>query len=63
MRGKKRGGDATRGKATYPGLVGLDEAKGEAQRLVQEALDAIASFNHRADPLREIARFIVLRKA
>lgn len=63
MRGKKRGGDKTRGKATYPGLVGLDEAKGEAQRLVQEALDAIASFNHRADPLREIARFIVLRKA
>ncbi|MEE9153733.1 MAG: farnesyl diphosphate synthase [candidate division NC10 bacterium] len=63
LRGKKGGGDATRGKATYPALVGLDKAKGEAQRLVQEALDAIASFSRQADPLREIARFIVSRKA
>lgn len=61
--GKGGGGDATRGKATYPALVGLDKAKGEAQRLVQEALDAIASFSRQADPLREIARFIVSRKA
>lgn len=63
MRGKKSGGDATRGKATYPALVGLDEAKREAQRLVRDALDALASFDHQADPLREIARFIVSRKA
>lgn len=63
MRGKKGGQDATRGKATYPALVGLDEAKREAQRLAQEALDAVASFNHQADPLREIARYIVSRKA
>ncbi len=63
MRGKKGGQDATRGKATYPALVGLDEAKREAQRLAQDALDAIASFNHAADPLREIARYIVSRKA
>ncbi|MCZ6550900.1 MAG: polyprenyl synthetase family protein [candidate division NC10 bacterium] len=63
LRGKRGGGDATRGKATYPALVGLDKAKGEAQRLVQEALDAIASFSRQADPLREIARFIVSRKA
>lgn len=63
MRGKKSGGDANRGKATYPALVGLDEAKREAQRLVRDALDALASFDHQADPLREIARFIVSRKA
>ena len=63
MRGKKGGQDATRGKATYPALVGLDEAKREAQRLARDALDAIASFNHAADPLREIARYIVSRKA
>lgn len=63
LRGKKAGGDATRGKATYPALVGIDEAKREAQRLLQKALDAIASFDGKADPLREIARFIVSRKA
>ncbi|MFQ5846330.1 MAG: polyprenyl synthetase family protein [Candidatus Methylomirabilales bacterium] len=63
LRGKKVGGDASRGKATYPALVGLAEAKREAQRLVREALDAIASFDHHADPLREIARFIISRKA
>ncbi|MFQ5658083.1 MAG: polyprenyl synthetase family protein, partial [Candidatus Methylomirabilales bacterium] len=63
LRGKKAGGDATRGKATYPALVGIDEARREAQRLLQQALDAIASFDNKADPLREIARFIVSRKA
>ena len=63
MRGKKIGGDASRGKATYPALVGLDAAKREAQRLLAEAMDALASFNHQADPLRAIARFIVSRKA
>ena len=62
-RGKRIGGDQSRGKATYPALVGLEEAKREAQRLAQEAFDALASFHHRADPLREIARFIVARKA
>ncbi|MFQ5881659.1 MAG: polyprenyl synthetase family protein [Candidatus Methylomirabilales bacterium] len=62
-RGKKVGGDTSRGKATYPAIVGLEEAKRQAQRLVQEALEAIASFNQKADPLREIARFIVSRKA
>ena len=63
LRGKRAGGDATRGKATYPALVGIDEAKREAQRLLQRALDAIALFDNKADPLREIARFIVSRKA
>jgi len=63
MRGKKIGGDASRGKATYPALVGLDAAKREAQRLLTEALDALASLTHQADPLRAIARFIVSRKA
>jgi geranylgeranyl diphosphate synthase type II len=43
--------------------VGLEEAKREAQRLAQEAFDALVSLNHHADPLREIARFIVARKA
>jgi len=28
-----------------------------------EALDALTSLNHQADPLRAIARFIVSRKA
>jgi geranylgeranyl diphosphate synthase type II len=63
LRGKKGGGDVTRGKATYPALVGIDEAKREAQRLLEEALNAIASFDQRADPLRDIARYIVSRKA
>jgi geranylgeranyl diphosphate synthase type II len=63
LRGKKAGGDVTRGKATYPALVGIDEAKREAQRLLEEALNAIASFDQRADPLRDIARYIVSRKA
>jgi geranylgeranyl diphosphate synthase type II len=63
VRGKRVGMDAERKKATYPAMIGLQETKQEAQRLVHKALDALASFDHRADPLRETARFIVSRKA
>jgi geranylgeranyl diphosphate synthase type II len=63
VRGKKVGMDAERKKATYPALLGLHEAKQEAQQLVTKALNALAAFDQRADPLRETARFIVSRKA
>jgi geranylgeranyl diphosphate synthase, type II len=63
MRGKRIGGDASRGKATYPALVGMPEAKREAERLVQRAIDSLSTFTAQAEPLREIARFIVARKA
>ncbi len=61
--GKDAGSDEARGKATYPAVVGLVEAKQRAGELVSMALDAIAQFGVKADPLREIARYIVARKS
>jgi len=61
--GKDAGSDQARGKATYPALVGLEASKARAQELVQMALDAVAPFDERAEPLRAIASYIVKRKS
>ena len=61
--GKDAGSDQARGKATYPAVVGLAEAKRRAQELVELALESLAGFGPVADPLREIARYIVQRKS
>jgi len=60
--GKDAGSDQARGKATYPAVMGLAAAKEEAQCMMDEALGALEIFGAEADPLREIARYIVQRK-
>jgi geranylgeranyl diphosphate synthase type II len=59
--GKPAGSDLKHDKATYPKLVGLDESKRLARAAEQEALAALAIFGESAEPLREIARYIVER--
>ena len=59
--GKTRGKDEATEKATYPALIGLDAAREMAKQLVDEALDNIASFDAAADPLRQLAHYIVGR--
>lgn len=59
--GKDAGSDEARGKATYPSILGLREAKNRASDLLGIALKSIDSFDGKADPLREIARYIVNR--
>jgi geranylgeranyl diphosphate synthase, type II len=60
--GKKTGVDIARGKATYPAAVGLEQADKDARALISKALEALAEFDHRAEPLRALARYIVARK-
>jgi geranylgeranyl diphosphate synthase type II len=60
--GKKTGGDRSKGKVTYPSLLGLDESKKRAKELVELAINTLGSFGPEADPLREIARFIISRE-
>jgi geranylgeranyl diphosphate synthase type II len=60
--GKDAGSDEARGKATYPAVMGLAAAKQEAQAMMDEALRALVIFGAEADPLREIATYIVKRK-
>jgi geranylgeranyl diphosphate synthase type II len=61
--GKDAGSDLERGKATYPAVIGIAESKRRADELVDVALDALSVFDAKADPLREIAKYIVKRKS
>lgn len=61
--GKNTGSDATRGKLTFPALIGLEASRQKAREIVEEALAAIQQFDLRADPLRMIARYIVERES
>jgi geranylgeranyl diphosphate synthase type II len=60
--GKAVGTDKLRKKSTYPSLLGLKESKDFAQKLVANALQALEPFDHKAEPLRAIAAYIVSRK-
>ena len=60
--GKKTGVDIARGKATYPAAAGLEQAEKDARALISKAVEALAEFDHRAEPLRALARYIVARK-
>jgi geranylgeranyl diphosphate synthase type II len=60
--GKKTGSDVSRGKATYPSVLGVEESKKRATELVRLAVDALEPLTPEADPLREIARFVVARE-
>jgi geranylgeranyl diphosphate synthase type II len=59
--GKRAGADAALGKATYPALLGLQNAQEKAQTLHQHALEALAFFDHKADPLRHLSNYIITR--
>jgi geranylgeranyl pyrophosphate synthase len=59
--GKTQGKDSEANKPTYVKLLGLDGAKIEAQRLLEEALHALKDFGESADLLRDLARYIVER--
>jgi geranylgeranyl diphosphate synthase type II len=59
--GKTSGTDAIRNKNTYPSILGLDRSKEYMNELVNTALKSIEAFDEHADPLREIARYVVHR--
>jgi len=60
--GKTAGKDAEQGKPTYVSAIGLAPARAWAERLREEAIDALGAFDRRADRLRQLADFIVLRQ-
>jgi geranylgeranyl diphosphate synthase type II len=59
--GKDIGSDQERSKATYPALLGLGESRQRARELRDIALTALDSFGASAQPLRDIAGYIVDR--
>ena len=48
-------------KPTYVSVLGLDEAKALANSLSEKARAALQEFPASADPLRELAAFVVSR--
>jgi geranylgeranyl diphosphate synthase type II len=60
--GKPTGSDEKKKKLTYPGMYGIDLSLKRAEGLIQKAIDSIALFSDSAEPLREIARYILGRK-
>ncbi len=61
--GKRQGADIARDKPTYPALLGLDLAKAYAVQLRDQALEALQAFDDAAEPLRQLARYIVERRS
>ncbi|WP_223542040.1 polyprenyl synthetase family protein [Pseudomonas sp. BF-RE-26] len=61
--GKRQGADIARDKPTYPALLGLDAAKAYALELRDQALHALRPFDAAAEPLRDLARYIVDRRS
>ncbi|MGD0090091.1 MAG: polyprenyl synthetase family protein [Planctomycetota bacterium] len=59
--GKTPGKDVRAGKATYPAVLGLSQARREAERLRNAALAALAVLGPRARTLQALGRFVVER--
>jgi farnesyl diphosphate synthase len=60
--GKATQKDKVKGKATFVDLLGLDNAKAEAQKLVADAIMALAPYGARADVLHAAAHFMINRQ-
>lgn len=60
--GKDIGTDQNRKKNTYPAILGIEKSKHFSRELINNALQALAGFDTRSDPLRAIAHYIVERK-
>ncbi|NOR50071.1 MAG: polyprenyl synthetase family protein, partial [Desulfuromonadales bacterium] len=61
--GKDIGSDQARGKATYPSLLGLSEARQRADELCEIAVESLTPLGASAETLQELARYIVARNS
>ena len=53
--------DAGHGKLTYPGLLGIEESRAQAQALVDEACRSLAPLGERGRRLEALAHFVLER--
>jgi farnesyl diphosphate synthase len=60
--GKRTGKDAAAGKATLVGLLGLDRARAQAERLAAQAAAHLDALGDRADLLRALAGYAIARR-
>jgi geranylgeranyl diphosphate synthase type II len=60
--GKSAGKDVKAQKATYPSVLGMDQAQKEAARFTERAHQSLRVLGPRADALRAIADYLLRRK-
>lgn len=60
--GKMTQKDAVQGKVTYPGLLGVEEARAHLQQAYQTGLAALQPFGDAADSLVQLLKFVVERE-
>lgn len=61
--GKPIGSDERSNKMTYPSLYGIEKSRDIAKKLISSALSSLSSFSSKADPLREIANYLLNRRS
>jgi geranylgeranyl diphosphate synthase type II len=61
--GKTAGKDAAQQKATYPAVHGLERSHQIANELAAKAVAELTPYSNRASRLREIAEYLVQRRA
>lgn len=61
--GKDTGKDAEAGKATFVSTMGTEAARGRAEMLVAQAKRHLRIFESRADMLKELADYVLARRA
>ncbi len=59
--GKRTRKDSDRGKLTFPALLGVDQSRERAARLIDEACESLADFGPRANGLTQLARYVLDR--
>ncbi|MBN2420452.1 MAG: polyprenyl synthetase family protein [Deltaproteobacteria bacterium] len=60
--GKQTGVDIERGKNTYPSVYGMERSKILLKEIIDNAIDMLSEFKEKAEPLRQIAVYIIERK-
>ncbi len=59
--GKRTNKDATRGKLTYPALLGIDESRRRAEDVGRRALEQLAPLASAGEPLAALMQFVLTR--
>ncbi len=59
--GKDVGSDLKKDKKTFPSFYGLEESRRRAVEVADKAVHLLKDFDRKADPLRELAKYIVER--
>lgn len=61
--GKDSGKDAQAGKSTFVSTMGKEQARARAEMLVQQAIRHLNIFEGRAETLKEMAKYVLQRRA